>query len=104
MSWLAFASTQTRELPRIHNRDATHVRASRRCWVVFAAWPARVLGARPKEASLVPRQQPPAASADGFDELQAVFHSGTRHAIKHRKVEPVLRDDEHDGTGTRAGS
>jgi Family of unknown function (DUF6191) len=37
------------------------------------------------------------AHAAGLDELQAVFQSGTRHAIERRRAELVLRDDEHDG-------
>ena len=41
------------------------------------------------------------ASAVGFDELQAAFHSGTRHAIEQRNAELVLRDDEHDGAPPR---
>ena len=36
-------------------------------------------------------------SAAGFDELQAAFHPGNRHAIERRKLELVLRDDEPDG-------
>jgi hypothetical protein len=40
-------------------------------------------------------------SAAGFDELQAAFHSGNRHAIERRKLELVLRDDEHDGAPPR---
>ena len=38
-----------------------------------------------------------AAPAPGFDELQAVFQSSKRHAIERRRLESVLRDDEHDG-------
>ncbi len=30
-------------------------------------------------------------------QLQAVFHSGTRHAMERRSAELVLRVDEHDG-------
>jgi hypothetical protein len=41
------------------------------------------------------------ASAVGFDELQAVLHSGARHAIERRKVELILRDDERDGAPPR---
>ena len=41
------------------------------------------------------------ASAVGFDELQAAFHSGARHAIERRNIELVLRDDEHDGAPPR---
>ena len=37
------------------------------------------------------------AHAAGLDELQSVFYSGTRHAVERRRVELVLRDDEHDG-------
>jgi hypothetical protein len=38
-----------------------------------------------------------AAHAAGLDELQSVFYSGTRHAVERRRVELVLRDDEHGG-------
>lgn len=38
-----------------------------------------------------------AAPAAGFDELQAVFQSSTRHTIERRRLEAVLRDDEQDG-------
>ena len=38
----------------------------------------------------------PAHSA-GLDELQSVFHSGTRHAVERRRAELVLREDEDDG-------
>lgn len=37
------------------------------------------------------------APAAGFDELQAAFQSGKRHTIERRRLESVLRDDEHDG-------
>jgi hypothetical protein len=37
----------------------------------------------------------------GLDELQAMFHSGKRHSIERRKLELVLRDDEHDGAPPR---
>lgn len=36
-------------------------------------------------------------SAVGFDELQAALQSSTRHTIERRRLESVLRDDEHDG-------
>ena len=35
--------------------------------------------------------------AAGFDEFQAMFYSSKRHAIERRRLELVLRDDEHDG-------
>ncbi len=38
-----------------------------------------------------------AAPAAGFDELQAAFQSGKRHAIEQRRLESVLRDDGDDG-------
>ena len=38
-----------------------------------------------------------AAPAAGFDELQAVLQSSKRHTIERRRLESVLRDDEHDG-------
>jgi hypothetical protein len=41
------------------------------------------------------------ASAVGLDELQAAFHSGSRHAIEQRRLELVLRDDEQDGAPPR---
>ncbi len=37
------------------------------------------------------------APAAGFDELQAAFQSSKRHMIERRRLEAVLRDDEHDG-------
>jgi hypothetical protein len=37
------------------------------------------------------------AHAAGLDELQAVFHSGTRHAMERRSAELVRRVGEHDG-------
>jgi hypothetical protein len=40
------------------------------------------------------RRPTPAA---GLDEFQAMIHSGKRHSIERRKLELVLRDDEHDG-------
>jgi hypothetical protein len=40
-------------------------------------------------------------SAIGLDELQSAFHAGKRHAIEQRKLELVLRDDEHDGAPPR---
>ena len=43
------------------------------------------------------------ASAAGFDDLQAAFHSGNRHTIERRKLELVLRDDEHGGAPLRVG-
>jgi Family of unknown function (DUF6191) len=41
------------------------------------------------------------APAPGLDELQALFHASKRHAIEQRKLELVLRDDEHDGAPPR---
>jgi hypothetical protein len=41
------------------------------------------------------------AAAAGFDELQAAFHPGGRQAIERRRLELVLRDDEHDGAPPR---
>jgi hypothetical protein len=38
-----------------------------------------------------------AGSAAGLDELQAVFQSSKRHTIERRRLESVLREDEHDG-------
>ena len=43
------------------------------------------------------------APAPGLDELQAVFYSSKRHTIGQRRVELVLRDDEHDGAPPHAG-
>jgi len=37
------------------------------------------------------------APAPGFDELQALFYPGKRHAIEQRRMELIVRDDEHDG-------
>jgi hypothetical protein len=37
------------------------------------------------------------AHAAGLDELQSVFHSGTRHAVERRRAELILREDEDDG-------
>jgi hypothetical protein len=41
------------------------------------------------------------APAPSLDELQAMFHSAKRHSIEQRKLELVLRDDEHDGAPPR---
>jgi hypothetical protein len=41
------------------------------------------------------------APAPALDELQAMFHSGTRHSIERREIELVLRDDEQDGAPPR---
>ncbi len=38
-----------------------------------------------------------AAPAAGFDELHAIFQASKRQQIERRKLESVLRDDEHDG-------
>lgn len=69
--------------------------------IVFAA--VDRLGWRLRGRSALPwyRDRGRPASAVGFDELQAAFHSGTRHAIERRKVELVLRDDEQDGAPPR---
>jgi hypothetical protein len=37
------------------------------------------------------------ATALGLDEFQSVFHPGKRHAIEQRRLEFVLRDEDHDG-------
>jgi hypothetical protein len=37
------------------------------------------------------------APASALDELQAMYHAAKRHSIEQRKLELVLRDDEHDG-------
>lgn len=41
------------------------------------------------------------ATAPGLDELQALFHASKRPAIEQRRLELVLRDDEHDGAPPR---
>jgi hypothetical protein len=37
----------------------------------------------------------------GLDELQALFYASKRPAIEQRRIELVLRDDEHDGAPPR---
>jgi len=37
------------------------------------------------------------APAPGFDELQALFYPGKRHAIEQRRIELIVREDEHSG-------
>ena len=41
------------------------------------------------------------ATAAGLDELQAAFHSGSRHVVERRNIELVLRDEEQDGAPPR---
>jgi hypothetical protein len=41
------------------------------------------------------------APAPGLDELQALFYASKRPAIEQRRIELVLRDDEHDGAPPR---
>ena len=41
------------------------------------------------------------APAPALDELQAIFHAGTRHSIERRELELVLRDDDQDGAPPR---
>ena len=41
------------------------------------------------------------APAPGFDELQAAFYASKRHTVERRRVELVLRHDEHQGAPPR---
>jgi Family of unknown function (DUF6191) len=41
------------------------------------------------------------APASGLDELQALFYASKRPAIEQRRIELMLRDDEHDGAPPR---
>jgi len=41
------------------------------------------------------------APAPGLDELQALFYASKRPAIEQRRLELVLRDDQHDGAPPR---
>lgn len=41
------------------------------------------------------------ATAPGLDELQALLYASKRPAIEQRRLELVIRDDQHDGAPSR---
>lgn len=49
------------------------------------------------------RRNRPRVSATAFDELAATLYAGKRAELEQRRIELVLRDDQHDGAPPRGG-
>lgn len=73
--------------------------------VFFLGGVARRLLARPGPAGSRPGLHPEAgrAGATATEELHALLYPGKRVQLEQRRIELVLRDDEHDGAPKRTG-
>lgn len=65
-------------------------------WLRVAGWPRDGRAARPHYG-----RRP--VSAAGMELFGAVFQSEGHHALERRRLELVLRDEEHDGAPPRVG-